>query len=723
MKHLALAPPTPLWLAIVSIFMMSSAVAAQPPSVTTQMYNNAHTNWNSNETTLTVANVKSSFKLLFKDSIDDATYFQPLYVPGLNIAGGTHNVVFVGTESNTVFAFDADSSGPPLWSRSLTPSGETLQNGNDYANDRIPNMGISSTGVIDTSTNTLYVVAASKTTSSPTVFHQRLHALDITTGHERSNSPVDISANSPGSGSPNDGKGNVLFNPLVEFDRAALMLFGNYIYTAWTSHEDNGLGSDGVSITGNGAYQGWVLAFNKSNLAAAPSVFNDAPNINPDPTLNNGEAGGGSIWQCTVGMVADSSSVYAVTSNGQFNANAGNYGDTLMRLTQAPSLNIADYFTPCDQQELYFNDIDLGSGAPLILPDQTSGPTQLLTFAGKEGSIYLINRAPGMMGHYTPTTSTPPDGPSTTQCTDNVVQVLWRVLDQGVSTTKVGANRDAFWSAPAFFKDSSGRQYVYYAADYSPIVEYDLANGMLTAGNGGNNQTPGTADGFNFARGGTFPTISSNGGDTSTAIVWAIRHPSPTVSSDGTGPITLEAFAANDLTQQLVTDVPAGNWTYTNDAFLIPTVANGKVYVASSGELDVFGVGGASGTPTATATATAGPTSSATPTPTPAVPGRLWLNRARINFGRVKVGSIRRTYFRVGDTGKGALQVTIPSMTSPFTIVNNPAVIALTRGKASPVIYVEFAPTGTGLAQQDLVISSTDPKRQTFTINVFGTGR
>ncbi len=719
MKHLSHLSLITLSVILASVSPTTRGIAtAQPPSVTTQMYNNAHTNWNSSETTLTVANVKSSFQHLFNDTIDDGTYFQPLYVPALNLgAAGTHNVIFVGTENNTVYAFDADTIGSPLWSKSLTPSGETLQVSTDYSNTRIPHMGISGTGVIDTSTNTLYVVAASKTTASPAVFHQRLHALDITTGSEKPNSPVDITAKYPGTGGEQDGNGNVVFDPLVQFDRGGLTLFGNTVYIPFSAHEDNGLGPNGT-VVGNGLYEGWVIAYNKSSLMQV-GVFNTDPSIVPSSTYGSG---GGSIWQAAVGMVADDSSIYALTANGPFNANTGgpNYGETLLRLTQAPGLGVGDYFTPCNQQVLGGDEVDqdLSSGAPMILPTQSSGPANLLTFSGKEGTIYLINRS--SMGGYTPTTV-----PDSQQCTDNVVQELWRVLGTASNSS---SNRNAFWGAPAYFQDSSGRQYIYYTGDYSPIIEYDLANGSLTAGvnaSGNPNQTP--TSNYNFPRGGTLPSISSNGGDTSTAILWAIKHPSPATSSNGTGTLTLDAFPANDLTNEIVNDIPAGTWTFPNDAFLTPTIVNGKVYVASSGVLEVFGVSGTtSATPTATATSTSGATATATgtpgATPTP-LPGALWVNRARMNFGRVKVGSTRQTYFRVGDTGKGALQVMIPSMTSPFTIVNNPGTIALTRDKASPVIYVQFAPTVTGLVQQNLTISSDDPKRPTFTIDVFGTGR
>ena len=353
-----------IWLALAGVILLTSTVMAAPPSVVTQMYDNHHSGWNPNETRLTVANVKSNFKFLFKDKTDGPTYSQPLYVPGLKIRSKVHNVIFFATENNTVYAFDADKAGSPLWSTNLTPSGETFQVTDDYNNNRIPKMGVTGAPVIDQAGGTIYAIAASKTTGKPAVFHQRLHALDITNGQERANSPVDIQATFPGTGGTQDN-GNVVFDPLIEFNRAGLTLFSGKVYTAWSSHEDNG------------AYQGWIIAYDKTSLAQV-AVFNTSPNLAPG-------VGGGSIWQASVGMVADDASIYALTANGPFDVNTGgsNYGDTALRL--GPSLSVGDYFTPCNQQELDDLDIDLGSGAPMVLPDQSSGPAKLLTFAGKEG--------------------------------------------------------------------------------------------------------------------------------------------------------------------------------------------------------------------------------------------------------------------------------------------------------------------------------------------------
>lgn len=525
---------------------------------TTQAFDNAHSNWNPNETQLTVASVKAGFGPLFQRTLDGQVYAQPLYLPNLNMGTlGTHNVVFIATEANSVYAFDADTAQAPLWKANLTPSGETLQVSSDYNNTRIPHVGISSTPVIDTSSNTIYVVAASKTTSTPAVFHQRLHALDVTTGQERTNSPRDIQAKYPGTGGIQDGHGNVVFDPLILFNRPGLLLFNGMIYTAWGSHEDNG------------TYQGWVIAYDKTTLQQT-GVYNTAPN-QPNGT------GGGSIWQSSVGMVADSDSVYFLAANGLFDANTGgvDYGDTAVRL--GTNFQVLDYFTPCNQKELNDLDVDLGSGAPMLLPTQSTGTqSKMMVFAGKEGSIYLADRT--NMGKYTPTTV-----PDTQECNDNVVQELWRVL--GTAPTNGNASRDAFWGAPAYFQDASGNQTIYFSGNNDFMRSYSLANGVMTA----TSMTPDT-----YPSGGSLPTVSSNAGAAGSDILWAIKRAN---SSDGQGPLALEAYDATNLTSQIVTDMPAGNWSEFNYAFLIPTVVNGKVYVASDGQLQVFGLTAASNQP------------------------------------------------------------------------------------------------------------------------------
>src|SRR5882757_7764918 len=327
-----------LLIAVACLSSAANSFAAAPPIVT-QLYDNGHTNWNPNETVLTAAKVKSSLKLLFSRTLDGQVYAQPLYVPNLNMGTlGIHNVVFIATEHNTVYAFDADTNAAPLWSKSLTPAGETVQVPSDYNNTRVPEVGITGTPVIDLASQTIYAVAASKTTTSPVVYRQRLSALNILNGAHRTGSPVDIHAKYPGTGGIQDGLGNVVFDPLAHFNRPSLLLFNGLVYTAWGSHEDNGV------------YQGWVIAYNKTTLAQA-GVFNTSPNNPPD-------VGGGSIWQSSIGLVSDADSVYVITGNGPYNANTGgpNYGDTSIRLSTA--FKVLDYFTPCNQQELNSLDVD-----------------------------------------------------------------------------------------------------------------------------------------------------------------------------------------------------------------------------------------------------------------------------------------------------------------------------------------------------------------------------
>jgi len=557
-------------LALVSLATNSWAA----PTFVTQMFDNGHTSSNPNETQLTVARVKSSFKALFKRSLDAQVYSQPLYLPNLNMGAlGTHNALFVATENNTIYCFNADT-GASLWSRNVTPAGETVQVYTDYNNTRVPQVGITGTPVIDVASGTIYAVAASKTISSPVVFHQRLNALNVVNGAPRTGSPVDIHAKYHGTGGIQDGQGNVVFDPLPQFNRPALLLFNGLVYTGWGSHEDNG------------NYQGWVIAYNKTTLAQA-GVFNTSPSNPPG-------VGGGSIWQASIGLVADSDSVYFISGNGPFNANTGgpNYGDSAMRL--GTSFQVLDYFTPCNQAELDSLDVDLGSGGMMILPDQTAAHVKIATHAGKEGSIYVLDRT--NMGKYRPTTVA-----DNVPCTDNVVQKLWRVL--GTAPTNSTANRNAYWGAPAYYRDSAGHQTVYYSGANAAIKAYSLASDTLTL----TSQTPDT-----FPSGGTIPAVSSNGGLAGTAVMWAIKRAN---SNDGNGPLTLDAYDATNLANRLVADIPAGVWNKLNFAFLIPTVVNGKVYIASDGELDALGVPSAP-TPTPTRTPTSTPTSGRTRTPT-----------------------------------------------------------------------------------------------------------
>ena len=470
------------------------------------------------------------------------------------------------------------------------------------------------------------------------VFHQWLHAIDIRTGSERAGSPVDIVAKYPGTGGLQDGSGNVVFDPLAHFNRTALLLFKNRVYIAFGSHED-------VPV-----YQGWVMAYDKKSLAQK-AVLNTSPNLPAGVS-------GGSIWQASVGLVADKTSIYAITANGPFDANTGgvDYSDTVLKLDA--NLNVVDYFTPCNQQELNDLDVDLGSGGgddpaesegqPLSAGDvRGQGGDDLHRGSEGDGRVYADHGGG--------------------QCRVHRQRGGQVVASAGTAPTDGTADRNAYWGAPGDFTDSAGRQYVYYSGDYRPIIEYDLAHGASTPGtapDGSPNQTP------------CRPTISRMAArsrrsrrmaDLSTAILWAIRRALPPASQDGNGPPTLDAFAATDLTNQLVLDIPAGQWDFHNDAFLIPTVANGKVYVSSGGELDVFGVGsgGASGS------------------------AAIRVSTNRTNFGRVRSGASKTMKFSIRNVGKGDLQVTLGMTTAPFEATSPEGTsFTLLRGKGTPISVV-----------------------------------
>src|SRR5579862_7346136 len=347
----------------------------------------------------------ASFGKLFACLVDGAVYTQPLWMPNLSIAGGTHNVIFVATQHDSAYAFDADASPcVTYWQVNLLDTlhggttNETPVNWNDVGycyGDIYPEVGVTGTPVIDTSSKTIYLVSASE--SNPTNpgncvgtsgnFYHRLHALDLGTGSEKFNAPVTIAASVPGSG---DGSinGFVYFTSQLEHNRSGLAEYGRKIYVSFSAHEDAT------------PYHGWVLAYKASNVQQQVAVFNTTP---------NGADGG--IWAGGGAPAIDSGGdVYVSTGNGVFDELPpppnNDYGDTILRLHYATgstlngvNLDIAGYFTPYNQAMLSRYDTDLGSGGVVLFPNQTgSGPQHLLTEVGKEGVVYLIDR--DNMGQY-----------------------------------------------------------------------------------------------------------------------------------------------------------------------------------------------------------------------------------------------------------------------------------------------------------------------------------
>jgi len=491
---------------------------------------------NANEYALTPSNVTSiTFGRLFSCSVDGAIYAQPLWAANLAIGGAKHNVVFVATQHDSLYAFDADASPcAQLWHVSLIdaahggsssettvpsgPSGHLVGGG---AGDITPEVGVTGTPVIDPSSNTLYVVSKSVIPSGPT-FYQRLHAIDITTGAEKSGmgSPVTIAGTYPGTG---DGGTTVTFNAGQQNQRPALALANGVVYIAWASHEDTG------------PYYGWVMGFNAATLAQT-AVLNVTPNV-----------GYGGIWMGGGGPSVDSgNNLYLITGNGIFdvtNKTAPNndYGDSFLKLTSG--LSVSQYFTPSDQANDNASDADFGSGGSAILVDQPAGPVQHLVIGGgKDGYLYLLNRdAMGGLGDAN----------------------AWQRFNFGSPIFATGA----FWNDTFYMAGVSG---------HLQAFSFNTTTGQFNTAN-----VLQSAETYGFP--GSTPSVSASG--TTNGIVWALDNSNYcTNQSPGCGPAVLHAYNASNLATELWNStMGTGNEAGNAVKFTVPTVANGKVYVGTRG--------------------------------------------------------------------------------------------------------------------------------------------
>ncbi len=494
---------------------------------------------NMQEHALTTANVKTvTFGKLFACSIDSPAYAQPLWVPNLSIGGGKHNVVFVATSHNTVYAFDADTkSCVKYWNVSLMNAGETFVSNTDVGSDDIfTDIGIVGTPVIDASTNTLYVVSKSKTTATActpaTSCFQRLHALSLIDGSEKFGGPANITAaiSVPGTGDGSSG-GNVTFNTLRENQRPGLVLLNGVVYVAWASHGDRT------------PYHGWVIGFDKTSLSRVATF-----NANP----NGSDAG---IWMGGGAPAADSAgNLYFLTGNGTFDANTGglDYGDSTVKLSTSGALTVADYFTPMDQANLSSADRDHGSGGAAILMDPSSGPVaHLLIGGGKSGVLYLLNR--DNMGGFD-------------SSMNHVVQSLVVSGNEILATAVVWNNS------------------LYIAASSSPLQQFPFISSTGQFG------TALHSSSHSFGGKGATPSVSASS-VSANGIVWALDSGDYGAPCCTSGPAVLHAYdAANVGTELWSSTQGTGNAAGNAVKFTVPTVANGKVYVGTRSELSVYGL-------------------------------------------------------------------------------------------------------------------------------------
>jgi hypothetical protein len=513
-------------------------VVATPAGTDVVTYKNdlARSGQNLTESLLTPASVNATDfgKLRFLDT-DGKVDAQPLYLSGLPIQGAVHDVLFVATENDSVYAFDADN-GSVLWQVSVLPSGESASPLPPYGCSQVtPTLGITATPVIDRnagSHGTIYLVAMSRDGSGSS--HQRLHALDVTTGAELLGGPQEITATYPSNG------GTMTFDPAQYEERAALLLSQGTIFVSFTSHCDTP------------PYSGWIMAYSQSSLARV-AVLNVAPNSG---------GSGPAIWMSGGGPAADAAgNVYLLTANGAFETvldsngfpNHQDYGNSFLKLTlSGSSLAVADYFTVANTLDESSADLDLGSGGVLLLPDlNDSGGTvrHLAVGAGKDGNIYLVSR--DSLGKF-----------SGIGNANNIWQQLSNVLGNG--------STGGIWSTPAYFDGS-----LYYGPVGDHLKAFAVSNAKLSG-------APSSSTGTTFGYPGTAPAVSANG--TTNGIVWAHENSNPAV---------LHAYDASDLSHELYnsTQAPGGRDGFgPGNKFITPTIADGRVFVGTQSGVAVFGL-------------------------------------------------------------------------------------------------------------------------------------
>jgi hypothetical protein len=524
----------------------------------------ARTGQNLHEYALTPALVSGAgnFGKLFQCTTDGSAYAQPLYMANLVIANAVHNVVFVATENDSVYAFDADASPcVTYWHASFVngtsvvpvPAAIPYQSGLLANWDILYQIGITGTPVINPARGTLYVVAKTQETDSSNnvTYHDRLHALSVTTGVEQTSSPVDITATVNANGGP------VSFTPLTQNQRPALLLSnysgGTAVYIAWASYGDLG------------AYNGWLMAYDATTLAQI-AVWNDTP---------NGIDGG--IWMSDGGIAVDSSgALFVSTGNGTFDdtadvvppmAPSNDFGESFVKLDPS-ALTLSDFYTPSQNAAWTAQDEDLSSSGVTVLPDGVgpSGHLNLLVGSDKQGHLWLIDRE--SMSRFSSTA-------------DNTVQYL--------TMPNIGScNLNCTYSSPAYYNGA-----VYFAMNSNPVAAYPLVSGLFRQS--ADIATPSSVSSESYNYPAPTPVISASPAGNGNAIVWVLDTSANGTATTGTqttlGPAILRAYDAGDLATTLYSSSTVASDAAGNAVkFVEPVIANGKVYVGGAGSLTVYGV-------------------------------------------------------------------------------------------------------------------------------------
>jgi hypothetical protein len=519
----------------------AGARACDPRCVDVLTWHNdvARSGQNLRESALTPANVNpAQFGKLFVLPVDGKVDAQPLFVSAVAVAGkGTHDVLFVATEHDSLYAFDATSntgaSASPLWQVSLLGAGETTSDMRS-CNQVSPEIGITATPVIDLATGTLYVVAMSK---SGAVYFQRLHAIDIATGGEKSGSPIDIQATYPSVSSQSP---SVVFDPAQYKERAGLLLLDGAVYLTWASHCDSA------------PYTGWVMAYDATTLRQV-GVLDITP---------NGQ--GAASWGSGAGPAGDiDGNLYYLAGNGTFDTALDStgmpaqkdFGNAMVKISTTGSLAVVDYFATWNTVAQTGTDTDFGSGGVMLLPDEVGSAAHphLLVGAGKDGELYLVDR-------------------------DHLGK--WNGVDGGTDNRQIVqeltcGDAGGVFGAPAYFDHA-----IYYGPINAPLKRFVIDAGSITPA-----AASVTAKTFFYP--GTTPAISANGAaayPSDTAVAWAAENATPAV---------LYAYAATDLARELYTSAQAdaGRDSFGDgNKFIVPTIANGRVYVGTTNGVGVFGL-------------------------------------------------------------------------------------------------------------------------------------
>ncbi|MGD0504780.1 MAG: pyrrolo-quinoline quinone [Steroidobacteraceae bacterium] len=529
-----------------AVLTVTAAATASTTDVVTYHNDNQRTGQNLAETVLTVANVKqSAFGVLHLLAVDGKVDAQPLALSAYSIGGTVHNVVYVATEHDSVYAFDSDSA-TPLWKVSLLGSAETPSD-NRGCTQVTPEIGITATPVIDRAAGSLLVVAMSKDSGGN--YHQRLHALNLSTGAELAHSPVDITASVAGTGAPATVSGRIVFDPGQYEERSALLLSQGTIYTSWSSHCD----------VEN--YTGWIIAYAESSLQQS-AVFNDEPSGS-----QNGQQGEASFWNSNSGPSADATgNIYAMSANGVFDVTltadgfpTGNdYGNSIIKLSTPANgaLTVLDYFTMFNTVAESDSDTDLASGGLMLLPDQVdaSGATRHLAVgAGKDRNIYLVDR--DSLGKFN------------TGSDDNAYQPLLDAFPPSAASCGTGG-ASGVYGAPVYFNGT-----VYYSASGDGIRGFKLAAAKMPS-------QPTLKSSMTYCYPGAPMSVSASG--TQNAIVWAVQNS----SSQG----VLHAYDAATLAE-LYNSTQAGTRDQfgPGSKFTPPAIANGKVFVGTQADTSAGG--------------------------------------------------------------------------------------------------------------------------------------